>query len=159
MRLTSKFVGFAEFNRRNSNSANFNDLKALQALAQDGKLWRNGFWGKATAIGTGLMGLSSVPMIAGMVIPDANTRALEKMRREDKIREMKGLKPLTQTNQLIEQRINKDMELMEARKQAVSDALTSAGRTVSEGVSTGIDNIRTINPMKNAILPPILPPN
>jgi hypothetical protein len=57
-----------------------------------------GFLDRAIGIGT----LASVPLgVSSMVLPDANTRAVESMRKADTVREAAGLKPLAMTPQLI----------------------------------------------------------
>ena len=136
MRLTTRF------NRRNSDLANFNEA-AVKQLVEDAKNWRQGKWGKIGAAGSLLMGLGTVPMLAGMVMPDASTRTLQQMREEDKMREKKGLRPLTQTAQLLQQKAGEAVDAVKAGGQAVSDKF---------------NGIRTVNPNPNAILPPDLPP-
>lgn len=137
MRLTSRFI------RSNSDLANFNEA-AVKQLVEDAKNWRQGRWGKIGAAGSLLMGLGTVPMLAGMFMPDASTRTLQKMREEDKLREQKGLRPLTQTAQLLQQKAGEAVDAVKAGGQAVSDR---------------ISGIRTVNPTSNTILPPSLPPN
>lgn len=92
-----------------------------------------GFLDRAIGVGT----LASVPIgVAGMVVPNADTRAVESMRKADAAREAQGLKPLAMTPQLI------------AEKAAAMSPKT---------MSSTVGDIRTTNPAP-AMLPGDLPP-
>lgn len=138
----------SDFGNSRQNISEFNILKKGLSGAKkigsklfgDGDvMWNNtkipkaGFIDKAAGIGT----LAVIPTTIGsMLLPDANTRAVQSMRLEDKAREAKGLKPLAATPQLI-------AEQAEKAKNAVSKT---------------VGNIRNTNPAPNS-LPGPLPPN
>lgn len=118
------------------------DVKALKSLSEDAQNYRNGIWGKLAAGGTAL----SVPMMAlPMVSKDANTKALEKMRAEDKARELAGLAPLAATGQLLTERLDRI-------KNPVATA-NAVSNTFSQGSQ------RVVNMAPKYILPGELPPN
>lgn len=95
-----------------------------------------GLLDKTLAVGT----LASIPMgIAGMVIPSADTKAVNAMRAEDKLRESKGLSALAATPQMI--------------KEKAAQLGTRATNTVSDA------GTRVTTPVSNMRLPGQLPPN
>lgn len=95
-----------------------------------------GLLDKALAAGT----LASIPVgIAGMVVPGADTRAVNAMRAEDKIRESRGLSALAATPQMI--------------KEKAAQAGQMATNTMSN------NGTRVTNPVTNMRLPGELPPN
>jgi hypothetical protein len=109
-------------------------ISDLRQLAEEGKNYRNGMWNKAMVGATAL----SVPLMAApLITPDASTKALQKLREEDKLRESKGLPPLTQNTQLANTKLPGDEV---------------------ENVTTTKSGIRTAKPKSNKILPGELPP-
>jgi hypothetical protein len=86
---------------------------------------------KALAFGT----LASVPIgIGSMVMPSGDTRAINKMREEDKLREAKGLPQLAATGDLLKQK----------------------AQQMAQTMSNGGTRVTNINP--NQVPAPPLPP-
>lgn len=105
------------------------------ALSGAAKIPKAGLLDKALAFGT----LASIPIgIGAIAIPSADTRAVNAMREEDKMREAKGLSQLAATPQLI--------------KEKARQAPEGATNTMSNGAT----RVTNMNP--NQIPTPSLPP-
>lgn len=126
------------------------DQQAVREMIEGAQNYRNGWMGKAMAIGTLGMGAATLPMAAGMITPDATTRAVKAMREEDKIREAMGLVPLSQTPALLAEKVSEATGKAKAAE-SIAPPTTS--------VSYSYDNTRIVNMAPRRILPGELPPN
>lgn len=116
-------------------------VQELTKLAEDAKNYRNGNWNKAFTVGT----VAGVPLMAApLVMPDANTRAVQSMRAEDKRREAMGLKPLAATPQMIAENASKAAEVLPNK---------------APNFSYSLDNSRIVNMTPQYVLPGELPAN
>lgn len=119
------------------NRINSSDVEALQYMAENAKKYKAGVWEKINAVGNAGM-LASIPFMAlPFMMKDANTAALENMRKEDKIREAVGLRPLTTTTQLAQ----------------TADSLQDAGTAARKVFSSPLTGVRVANPASGVYNP------